>query len=78
MGGLARGDGDSGGGCEHRNRCLRVKAAFAGCVKFLANEAFATRAAILAVVVWLWGEWWDWWWWWLLVWCGDGSDWKKR
>ena len=45
--------GDGGGGCVHRNRCLRVKAAFAGSVKFLANEAFAPRAAIVAAV-WLW------------------------
>ena len=64
MGGFAGGDGDGGGGCDHRNRCLRVKAAFAGSVKFPANEAFAARAAIPAAVVWFWGEWWEWWWWW--------------
>ena len=50
MGGFAGGDGDGGGGCDPRNRCLRVKA------------AFAARAAIPAAVVWLWGEWWEWWW----------------
>ena len=54
-GGFAGGDGDGGGGCAHRNRCLRAKAAFAGSDKFLANEAFAARAAILAAVVWFWG-----------------------
>ena len=61
VGGFAGGDGDGGGGCAHRNRCIRVKAAFAGSVKFPANEAFAARAAIPAAVVWLW---WEWWWWW--------------
>ena len=55
VGGFAGGDGDGGGGCDHRNRCLRVKAAFAGIVKFPANEPFTARAAILAAVVWLWG-----------------------
>ena len=90
VGGFAGGDGDRGGGCAHRNRCLRVKAAFGGSVKFPANEAFATRAAIPAAVVWLWGS-------ggsggggrggvggdarrsrrWLLVLCGDGSDSEK-
>ena len=64
VGGFAGGDGDGGSGCVHRNCCLRVKAAFAGSVKFPANEAFAARAAIPAVVVWLWGEWWEWRWWW--------------
>ena len=54
MGGFAGGDGDGGGGCDHRNRCLCVKAAFAGSVKFRGNEAFAARAAIPAAVVWLW------------------------
>ena len=42
--------GDGGGGCVHRNRCLRVKAAFAGSVKFPANEAFAARAATATAV----------------------------
>ena len=51
MGGFAGGGGDGGGGCAHRNRCLRVKAAFAGSVKFPANKAFAARAAIPAAVV---------------------------
>ena len=55
MGGFAGGDGDGGSDCVHRNRCLRVKAAFAGSVKFPANTAFAARAAIPAAVVWLWG-----------------------
>ena len=55
MGGFAGGDGDGGGGCDHRNRCLRVKAAFAGSVKFPANEAFSARVVIPAAVVWLWG-----------------------
>ena len=53
VGGFAGGDGDGEGGCDHRNRCLRVKAAFAGRVKFPANEAFSPRAAIPAAVVWL-------------------------
>ena len=55
VGGFAGGDGDGGGGCAHRNRCLRTKAAFTGSDKFPANEAFAARAAILAAVVRLWG-----------------------
>ena len=55
LGGFAGGHGDGGGGCAHRNRCLRVKAAFAGSVKFPANEAYAARAAILAAVMLLWG-----------------------
>ena len=54
--GFAGGDGAGGGGCAHRNRCLRVKAAFAESVKFPANEAFAARAAIPAAVVRLWCE----------------------
>ena len=53
VGGFAGGDGDGGGGCDHRNRCLRVKAAFAGSVKFPANEAFSARVVIPAAVVWL-------------------------
>ena len=53
-GGFAGGDGDRGGGCAHRNRCLRAKAACAGSDKFPANIAFAARAAIPAAVVWLW------------------------
>ena len=57
VGGFAGGDGDGGGGCTHRNRYLRAKAAFTGIVKFPANEAFAARAAIPTVVVWLLGEW---------------------
>ena len=64
MGGSAGGDGDGDGGRVHRNRCLRVKAAFAESVKFPANTAFAARAAIPAAVVWLWREWWEWWHWW--------------
>ena len=65
VGGFAGGNGDGSGGCAHRNRCLYVKAAFAGSVKFPANKAFATRAAIPVAVVWMWGEWWEWrWWWW--------------
>ena len=28
VGGSAGGDGDGGGGCVRRNRCVRVKAAF--------------------------------------------------
>ena len=64
VGGFAGGDGDGGGGCAHRNRCLRAKAAFAGSDKFPANKAFAARAAIPVAVVWLWGEWWEWRWWW--------------
>ena len=55
VGGFAGGDGDGGGGCANRNHCLRAKAAFAGSDKFPANKAFATRAAILAAVVLLWG-----------------------
>ena len=65
-GGFSGGDGDGGGVCAHRNHYLCVKAAFAGSVKFQANEAFAARVAIPAAVVWLWGEWWEWrweWWW---------------
>ena len=58
VGGLGGGDGDGGGGYDHRNHCLCVTAAFAGSVRFRANEAFAARAAIPAAVVWLWGEWW--------------------
>ena len=77
VGGFAGGDGDGGGVCADSNCCLRVKAAFAGSVKFRANEAFSARAAIPAAVVWLWWLWWLWWWW-LLVWCGDGNDSKKR
>ena len=50
-GGSAVGNGDGGGGCARRNRCLRVKAAFAGSVKFPANTAFAARAAIPAAVL---------------------------
>ena len=58
-GGSGVGDGgDCGGDCVRRSRCLRVKAAFAGGVKFLANTAFAARAAITAAVVWLWWELW--------------------
>ena len=49
--GFAVGDGDGGGGSDHLNRCLRAKAAFPGSVNFLANEAFAARAAIPAAVV---------------------------
>ena len=45
------GDGDGGGDCAHHNRSLRVKAAFAGSVKFPANTAFAARAAIPAAVL---------------------------
>ena len=45
VGGSAGGDGDGGGGCIHRNRCLPVKAAFAESLKFPANKAFAARAA---------------------------------
>ena len=52
-GGFAGGDGDGGGVCAHHNRYLRVKAAFAGSVKFRTNEAFAARAANPAAVVWL-------------------------
>ena len=58
-GGSAVGDGDGGGDCAHRNRCLRVKAAFAWSVKFPANTAFAARAVIPAVVLWLWCDWWS-------------------
>ena len=47
----AGGGGDGGGGSVHCNRCLRVKAASAGSVKFPANEAFAARAAIPAAAV---------------------------
>ena len=54
VGGFTGGDGDGGGGFAHRNRCLRVKAAFAGNVRFSANTAFAARAAIPAPVGW-WG-----------------------
>ena len=63
-GGFDGGEGDGGGVCAHRNRCLCEKAAFAGSVKFQANKAFAARAAIPAAMVWLWGEWWEWWWEW--------------
>ena len=59
VGGFAGADGDGGCGYAHRNLCLSVKATFAGSVKFPANKAFAARAAILAVVVWLWGQWWE-------------------
>ena len=38
--------GDCGGHCVHHNRCLRVKAAFAGSAKSPANTGFATRVAI--------------------------------
>ena len=52
-------------GGDYRKRCLCVKAACAGSVKFRAIKAFAAMAAIPAAVVWLWGEWWEWWWqWW--------------
>ena len=54
-GGFAGGYGDGGGGCAHRSRYLRAKAACAGSDKFPANKAFATKAAIPAAVVWLWG-----------------------
>ena len=65
VGEFAGGAGDGGGGCHRRTRSLCVKAAFAGSVKFRANEAFAARTAIPAAMVWLWGEWWAWWWeWW--------------
>ena len=57
VGGFAEGGGDGSSGCAHRNRCLHVKAAFAGSVKFRANEAFTAMAAIPVAVVWLWGEW---------------------
>ena len=60
VGGFAGGDGDGGGGCAHRNRCIRAKAAFAGSDEFPANKAFAARAAIPAAVVWLWWLWWVW------------------
>ena len=53
--GFGRGDGDVGGGCAHRNRCPRAKAAIAGSDKYPANKAFAARAAITVAVVWLWG-----------------------
>ena len=39
------------GRCVYRNRCLRVKAAFAGSAKFPANTAFAARAAITVATV---------------------------
>ena len=71
MVGFAGGDGDGGGGSDHLNRCLRVKAAFAESVKFPANEAFSARAVIPPAVVWLWGEWWEWWAWW------EWSEWWK-
>ena len=41
--------GERGGRCVHRNRCLRVKAVFAGSAKLPANTAFAARAAIKAM-----------------------------
>ena len=55
MAGFAVGDGNDSGGCDHHNRCLHVKAAFARSVKSPMNEAFAARAAIPAAVAWLWG-----------------------
>ena len=54
--GFAVGDGNGGGGFDHHNWCLHVKAAFAQSVKSPAKEAFAARAAIPVAVVWLWGE----------------------
>ena len=63
VGGSPGGDGDGGCGRVHRNRCLRVKAVFAGSVNFPANTAFAGMAAIPAAVVWEWWEWWRRWWW---------------
>ena len=52
VGGKIRGgDGDGGGGRVHCSRCLRVKAAFTGSVKFSANKACATKAAIMAALV---------------------------
>ena len=50
VGGSAGGDGDGGGGSVHRNRCLRVKAAFAESVNLPANTAFAARTAITAAI----------------------------
>ena len=62
------GGGDGGGGSAHRNRCLRVKAEFAGSVKFPANIAFAARAAIPVALLWLWLDWLEWrWCWWRLM-----------
>ena len=54
--GFPGGDGDGGGGCAHRNCCLRVKAAFTGSVKFPANKAFAAREAIPVALVWFGGS----------------------
>ena len=45
------GDGDGGGGHVHCSRCHRVKAAFTRSVKFSANKACATKAAITAALV---------------------------
>ena len=39
------------GRCVHRNRCLRMKAAFARRDNSPANAAFAARAAITVVLV---------------------------
>ena len=64
LGRFAGVEGHGSGGCTHCNRFLRVKAAFAGSVKFPSNEAFAARVAILAAVVWLWEKWREWRWWW--------------
>ena len=50
VGGFAGGHGVGGGGCAHRHRCLCMKAAFAGSVKFRANKAIAARAVIPAAV----------------------------
>ena len=57
VGGSTEGDGDCVDDCLHRNRYLRAKAAIAGRAKFPARTAFAARAAIPMVVVWLLGEW---------------------
>ena len=59
VGASAGGDGNCFGGGVHRNRCLCLKAAFSGSVKFLAHTAFAARVAITAAVVWRWSEWWE-------------------
>ena len=62
------GYGNGGGSSVHHKRCLRVKAAFTGSVRFPLNTAFAARAAIPAALLWLWWEWWEWrWCWWRLM-----------
>ena len=72
-GGSTIGDGDGGGHCAHLNRCLRLKAAFAGSVNFLANTAFTARAAIPACGALVMVRLVEWHWWWMRLMGSFGS-----